>query len=109
LYKYLRIYQKNLKLPIAYAYDIMAPIKNEKIKHRMTKPMLKKEQAKHLIIHTKKMRKYMWHYRNHAIIYLMITGGLRSIEIIKAKREDYKIIDHKPILYVQREGGTLDS
>jgi len=103
-YHYLSINQKNLELPDQYAYDIMTPIKNERIKYHIKKPILTIEQAKQLILHTKNNRKYIWHYRNHAIIYLMMTSGLRAIEIVRAKRTDYQIVDGKRILYISRKG-----
>ena len=37
LYRYLRIHQKKLNLSSAYTYDIMVPIKNEKIKKKSIK------------------------------------------------------------------------
>ena len=104
LYRYLRINQKRLGLPEVYAYDIMAPIKNERIKRQIKKPILTIKQAKKLLLHTKECRKYLWHYRDHAIIYLMLVSGLRRIEIIHAKRKDYQIIGGKQILYVPRKG-----
>jgi len=100
LYRYLRINQKRFELPIQYAYDVMIPIKNERIHYHINKPILTLEQAKHLILHTKKMRKSIWHYRDHAIIFLMITTGLRRIEVIQAKREDYQKVNGKRILYI---------
>lgn len=104
LYRYLRLNQKQLDLPAEYAYDIMAPIKNERIKSHINKPILTIEQAKLLILHTKNNRKSIWHYRDHAIIYLMITSGLRSIEIVRAKREDYRVVDGQRILYIHSKG-----
>lgn len=104
LYRYLSINQRRLDLPIQYAYNIMTPIKNETIKPRITKPILTIEQAKQMILHTKNNRKSIWHYRDHAIIYLMITTGLRSIEIVHAKRKDYKNVQGKQLLYIQRKG-----
>jgi len=83
---------------------MMVPIKNERINPVINKPMLSIEQAKHMILHTKEIRKSFWHYRNHAILYLMLTSGLRSIEIIRAKREDYKLIDGKWLLYFPPNG-----
>ena len=108
LYRYLRINQKRLDLPTQYAYDIMVPIKNERIKPSIKKPILTIEQAKHIILHTKNTRKYIWHYRDHAIIYLMMTSGLRRIEIIHAKREDYQIVDGQCLLYINRKGRKSD-
>ena len=109
LYRYLKINQQRLNLPIEYAYDIMIPIKNETIKHRIDKPILTIEQARHLILHTKKIRKSFWHYRNHAIIYLMLTSGLRSVEILRAKRSDYQFVEGIWILYIpQKKRNTND-
>ena len=56
LYRYLRQNQKRLDLPAQYAYDIMTPIRNKRIRHRITKPILKIKQAKHLILHTRNTR-----------------------------------------------------
>jgi site-specific recombinase XerD len=56
-----------------------------------------------MILHTKKLRKYIWQYRDHAIISLMMTSGLRRIEIIHAKKSDYQIIDQKAILYIKKK------
>ncbi len=108
LYRYLRINQKRLNLPTQYSYDIMVPIKNERIKASIKKPILTLDQARHLILHTKNTRKYIWHYRDHAIIYLMMTSGLRRIEIIHAKRKDYQIVDGQYVLYIKRKGIKLD-
>lgn len=93
LYHYLSMNQRRFNLPVEYAYDIMVPIKNEMMKPRLNKPILSLKEAKHLILHTKAIRKSFWHYRNHAIIYLMLTSGLRSVDILRAKREDYKSVD----------------
>ena len=104
LYRYLKLNQKRLDFPVEYAHDIMGPVKNEPIKARISKPILTTQQAAHLILHTKTIRKSIWHYRDHAIVYLMITSGLRSIEIIHAKREDYQVVDGQRILYIQING-----
>lgn len=108
LYRYLRINQNLLDLPAEYAYDIMAPIKNERIKPRMTKPILTVEQAKQLILKTKNNRKYLWQYRDHAIVCLMMTSGLRPHEIISAKRNDYQLIDGIPVLWISKNNETED-
>ena len=104
LYHYLSINQKRLDLPVEYAHDITEPIKNEQIKNRKSKPILTINQAKHLILCTKNNRKYIWHYRDHAMIYLMITTGLRSIEIRRAKKKDFRVVNNQLILYVQGKG-----
>ena len=104
LYRYLKINQHRLHLPDEYAYNVMIPIKNERIKYHITKPILTIEQAKRMILHTKKIRKSIWHYRDHAMIYLMLTSGMRSLEIKEVKIEDYQVIDGKRILYVRKNG-----
>ena len=102
LYLYLKTNQSNLNISEIYRYNIMEHIKNEQIEYHIDKTILTLDQAKHLILHTKEMRKSIWHYRDHAIIYLMMTAGLRSYEIIDARKEDYQIVDGKQIIYVGR-------
>jgi site-specific recombinase XerD len=104
LYRYLSFNQKRLELPLEYAYDITESIKNEHIKSGISKPILTIDQAKHLILCTKRIRKYIWHYRDHAMVYLMITTGLRSIEIRRARKKDLRVVNNQLILYVQGKG-----
>ena len=104
LYHYLKQNQKRLNLPDLYAHNVMDQIRSENINYHLSKPILSLEQARHMIVHTKKMRTYIWHYRDHAIISLMITSGLRSIEVIHAKRKDYQTRDKKPVLYIKKQG-----
>ena len=104
LYKYLSLNQKRLDLPIEYASDITATLKNVCITQTLSKPILTAEQAKHLILHMNENRKYIWHYRDYAIIYLMLTTGMRTVEIRRAKKKDLKIMNHQPILYIQGKG-----
>ena len=75
-----------------------------RIKNRKSKPILTIEQAKHLILYTKNNRKYIWHYRDHAMVYLMITTGLRSVEIRRARKKDLRVVNNQLILYVQGKG-----
>lgn len=104
LYQYLSFNQNRLSLPEAYAFDIMKSIKNERIEKRLSKPILTTEQAKHLILYLKDNRKYIWHYRDYALIYLMITTGLRSIEVRRARIKDLKMMNGTQILYVHGKG-----
>lgn len=105
LYRYLSRNHKRLGLPDAYAHDIMAPVKNEKIAHRIKKPILTVHQARQLLLGTKEMRKYIWHYRDHAIIYLMLTSGLSAHDIINAKRKDTQRVNGKVLLYIKPQRG----
>lgn len=109
MYQYLKTNQRELSISDVYRYDIMIGVKNERIMYHINKPILTLEQAKHLILHTKKMRKSIWHYRDHAIIYLMMTAGLRSYEIINAKKSDYQVLGGKHILYVGINGQNRTS
>jgi site-specific recombinase XerD len=106
LYVYLSANQKRLDLPIEYAYNIMEPIQQKFIKDNVMKPILTIEEAKQLILTTKEKRKTIWHYRDHAIVYLMLTTGLRSIEVRRAKIKDLSIMHHDSILFVQGKGRT---
>jgi len=103
-YQYLSSNQKRLDLPEAYVQNITESIKSERIDHSISKPILTIEQAKQLILSTKNNRKYIWHYRDYAMLYLMITTGLRSVEIRRAKRKDLRVVDNQLILYVQGKG-----
>lgn len=104
LYQYLSRNQARLDLPEVYAMNIMESIKNVRIENRIAKPILTIEQAKHLILFLKDNRKYIWHYRDYALIYLMITTGLRSVEARRARIKDLRMIEGKHILYIQGKG-----
>ena len=103
-YKYLSTHQKRLNLPDVYAFDITDSIENEHIDQSISKPILSISQAKQFILSTKENRKYIWHYRDHAMIYLMITTGLRSVEIRRARIKDLKTLNQELVLYVQGKG-----
>jgi len=89
LYKFLSINYKTLNIDKHYAYNIAKPIQNKTIKPHLKKVILTPIEAKHLITKTKENRKYIWDYRDHAIIYLMLTSGLRIFELTYLKRSDY--------------------
>ncbi len=102
LYRYLKGNYKHLNLPIEYSFDIMESVKNERIKRQIKKEILTLDQARKLITQTKKTRKTIRQYRNHAIIYLMLTSGLRSHEIVHAKRDNLKTVDGSYLLYLDK-------
>ena len=104
LYKYLSDNQKRLGLPLDYENDITKTIKNEPRNRPKIKQLLTIEEAKQLILSTKANRKYIWTYRDHAMIYLMITTGLRSVEVRRARIKDLKTINQESVLYVQGKG-----
>jgi site-specific recombinase XerD len=102
LYRYLKTNQSRLKLPLEYAYNIMEPIRNERIKPNIKKTILTINQAKQLLLETKKKRENIWDYRDHAIVYLMLVSGLKPVEIVNAKREDYQMLDGRSVLYIRK-------
>ena len=102
LYGYLQSNQARLNFAQEYAYDILGPIKNERITPNIKKPVLTIQEAKKLLLETKKNRKYLWDFRDHAIVYLMLTSGLKPGEIVLLKRDDYQIKEDKYILYIRK-------
>jgi integrase/recombinase XerD len=104
LYQYLRIHCSRLDLPKEFAFDITEAIPHEKITPRHSKAVLTIDQAKQLLFTLKNNRKYIWHYRDYAIVYLMITSGLRSVEIRRARKKDIRKIQQHLVLYVQGKG-----
>lgn len=104
LYKYLKEYQMILNIDERYGYDMSAPIKNETIKHHLKKQLLTLDEARHLLICTKHQRRYIHHYRDHAIISLMMTSGLSTHDIIHAKKNDFMYKHDEKILYIHKKG-----
>jgi site-specific recombinase XerD len=100
LYSYLKSNQTRLNLAHEYAYDILGPIKNERITPNLKKTILTVKEAKQLLLETKKKRKYIWDFRDHAIVYLMLTSGLKPVEIVNAKLEDYETVNERGLLYI---------
>jgi site-specific recombinase XerD len=103
-YKYLSLNQMRLNLDEVYAYNIAQEIKNEPIDRGLSKDVLTTSQAKALILKTKVKRKYIWHFRDYTMIYLMITTGLRSVELRRAKINDLKYMNDQLVLYIQGKG-----
>jgi len=108
LYRYLNVHHQELKLPDVYLYDIMKPLQNEKIKNHLNKHILSMDEAKQLIMESKRIRKYTYHYRNHAIVYLMLTAGIRRDEIIRLKRSDYVVTDGIGYLTIRKNDSFDD-
>ncbi len=107
LYRYLKINQHILNISEKYLYDIAAYVKNERMKPHISKRILTLEEVRSLILCTKHHRKSLWHFRDHAIIYLMLTSGLRPYEIMDLKRSDYKIKEGKHMLSIKSSYVTL--
>src|SRR5690554_69020 len=107
LYQYIEKHQVRLALPRSYLNNIMVSIQNVKPKKTKQKRTLSVKEAKQLLIYLKENRKHSWEYRDYALIYLMITTGIRSIEVRRAKRKDLKTINGKYVLYIQGKGRSF--
>jgi len=103
-YAWLSGNQKRLGLKDIYSQDITEAIKNVHVKKFGYKQALTLDQAKQLINCLKHKRKYIWHYRDYAMIYLMITTGMRSVEIRRARKRDLRVLQGQVILEVQGKG-----
>ena len=106
LYHYLSTHQQRLALPKIYIDDVTESIQNIHVKKAIKKPVLSIKQARQLLLCTKRNRKYIWHYRDHAMISLMITTGMRSVEIRRARKTDIQQVNHHTLLYIQGKGKT---
>lgn len=105
-YAYLRFNRQRLGLSDVYGFDVMHPIKREAIDHNAYKPSLSPDQAKQLLNFCKERRDTKSQSRDYAIVYLMLTTGVRSIEVRRAKRKDLKRIQQQLVLYIQGKGRT---
>lgn len=103
-YRYLSENQPRLGLPVVYLEDITVAIPSEHATNKEKKRVLSLEDTRKLLYHLKSSRKYIWQYRDYAMFYLMITTGLRSIEIRRARRKDLVTQKEDIILYIQGKG-----
>ena len=103
-YKYLSDHQVRLGLDEVYAFDVALDIKNKRYISKHHKNLLSAKDIKHILLTTKINRNYIWHYRDYAIIYLMLTTALRSVEVRRAKINDLDTLGHQNILYIQGKG-----
>jgi site-specific recombinase XerD len=104
LYRYLTRHHRRLGLPSSYEHDITAGIPNERRRARNTKRVLSVDEARHLLSCTKLNRTHIWQYRDHAILALMLTTGLRSVEIRRARKRDLRTVQGQTLLYIQGKG-----
>ncbi|MEC9485490.1 MAG: tyrosine-type recombinase/integrase [Candidatus Izemoplasma sp.] len=103
-YQWLKLNQRQFALDDIYQFNIAEKIKGAKIDHNYKKEPLNKEQAIKLIEVAKQQRTDITGYRNFAIILLMIITGVRSIEVVRAKKADVSRLFKYSILYVHGKG-----
>ena len=90
-----------------YKKDVAEGIKGAKIEKRYRKEALSLEQAKMLMSYSKPVVSdviSLADFRNYAILLLMLTTGLRTIEIARAKISDIDTINDFKVLYIQGKG-----
>lgn len=103
-YQYLSKHHLRLNIDPHYAVDITESLKNEFKRDNAHKETLTPEQAKQLILSLKENRRCIWQYRDYAMIYLMLTTGLRSVEVRRAKKKDLRGVNQEHILDIQGKG-----
>ena len=103
-YLYLSKHNQRLGHNQIYQDNIAASIQNVSIKNNRAKETLDLVDAKTLLTCIKNNQKNILDFRDYALILLMLTAGLRSIEIRRAKIKDLKTINKQPVLYIQGKG-----
>lgn len=100
-YRFLKMNYQQYNLDPSYIYDITEGIRSARVSKRLKRLPLTLEQAQSLLKAAKENCVSISGYRNYAIILLMITTGLRGIEIIRAKKKDLAKMGNISILFVQ--------
>ncbi|MFA5035841.1 MAG: tyrosine-type recombinase/integrase [Candidatus Izemoplasmatales bacterium] len=103
-YKWIRINRKFYHFEEIYEHDVSEGLKGAKIEKNYKKEALTLSEAQALIELSKSKVGTMFGLRNYAILLLMLTTGLRTIEVARAKRRDLSTIDKHDVLYVQGKG-----
>lgn len=103
-YLYLSKHNQRLGLNQIYQYNIAATIQNVSLKDIKPKETLDLKDAKALLSCMKRHQKDIIDLRDYALFILMLTTGLRSVEIRRAKIKDLKTINNQPVLYIQGKG-----
>ena len=84
--------------------NITAGVKAPKQSRGHKKDALAGYQVKEMLQHINKNN--VEGLRNYAILSLMTCGGLRTIEITRAKLDDFRSVGGVPVLYIQGKGRT---
>ena len=84
--------------------NITAGVKAPKQSRGHKKDALAGYQVKEMLQHINKNN--VEGLRNYAILSLMTCGGLRTIEITRAKLDDFRSVGVVPVLYIQGKGRT---
>lgn len=106
-YLWLKINHKNFGYEEIYGTNIADGVKGVRIDQNYKKEPLSLEQSRNLIKVAKTSAKNIYGIRNYAIILLMLTTGMRTIEVVRARKQDISRMNHHSILYIQ--GKAKDS
>lgn len=82
--------------------NVAGKIKGATIDREPKKDYLTSEQAKAVLNGME--RESLRGLRNYAVVVLMITGGLRDIEVSRANVEDLRAVGNNTVLYLQGKG-----
>lgn len=82
--------------------DIAHKIKGAKLERTYKKDYLTTEQIQDVLIHIDTTT--ITGARDYAVIALMVTGGLRTIEVVRADITDIRNVGDSPALYIQGKG-----
>jgi len=103
-YKWLRFSYKEYGFDEQYQIDIAESVRNENLNRAFRKDPLTLEEAQLLIQAAKDKADTLIGVRNYCIVLLMITTGLRIIEVSRVKRVDIKRWRGYDVLYIQGKG-----
>ena len=82
--------------------NVAGKIKGAKLNREPKKDYLTSEQAKAVLAGME--RETLQGKRNYAVVTLMLTGGLRDIEVSRANVEDLRTVGNNTVLFVQGKG-----
>lgn len=85
-----------------YYKDIAKDVKGVKVSNKHKKDYLTAEQVNHVL--DRMERDSATGKRNYAIFVLMVTSGLRTIEVSRANIEDMNTVGSSAVLYIQGKG-----
>ncbi len=89
---------------VKYYPNVARGIKSEKVNRNSPKQALTIEQAKELVNAKKPKSDDVTALRDRAIVNLMLSRGLRTIEITRANVEDIQVIAGNSVLFIQGKG-----
>lgn len=87
-----------------YYDDITYEVRGCKVQSTFKRQALSINDSKRLLLKAKRRAKDVLGKRNYAIVALLLTTGLRSIEVQRANVDDIDIVDGEQVLFVMGKG-----